>query len=101
LAPTVAVFARRWFFALAFTDESKKKLYWIAVKGKLLAEKLIDADKIRSEEAERFKDLYKPLPDIISSTKGSFSWPVYELQTYHNGPKVTSCLWEMPHMPFR
>jgi 2-polyprenyl-6-methoxyphenol hydroxylase-like FAD-dependent oxidoreductase len=79
LAPTVAVFARRGFFAMAFTDESRKKLYWIAAKDRLLTETSTDADKIRSEEVERFKDLYKPLPDIISSTKEFFSWPVYEL----------------------
>jgi hypothetical protein len=54
LTPTIAVFARRGFFAMEFTDELRKKLYWVAAKDKLLAEILTDADKIRSEVAERF-----------------------------------------------
>jgi 2-polyprenyl-6-methoxyphenol hydroxylase-like FAD-dependent oxidoreductase len=79
MAPTAAVVAKRGVFFMAFADESRQMLYWAATKEKLIAEKPTDYDKIRSEEAERYKDLYNPGPDIIASTKEFFSWPGYGL----------------------
>lgn len=79
MPPTCAVFARRGFFAAAFTDESRSCLYWIAAKTKEVAERSSDVEKIRAEEYERFKQLYEPLPQIIAATNEFFSWPVYEL----------------------
>lgn len=81
---TFGVFARKGFFAAAFTDETRQALYWIAARSEAVVGKKDNPEQIRSEELERFKDLYEPIPQIISATDEFFSWPVYELPEMDN-----------------
>jgi len=89
--PTSGVFARRGFFASAFTDNERTRMYWITAKKKEVAERTEDGDVIRAEELDRFKALYKPIPELIAATNEFFSWPVYELpvlERWHEGRVV-------------
>jgi 2-polyprenyl-6-methoxyphenol hydroxylase-like FAD-dependent oxidoreductase len=77
---TSGVFGLKCFFASAFCNEERSRLYWISSRTKPVAEKLDDPAVIRSEELEKFSDFLPPvIPAIIKHTTEFFSWPIYEL----------------------
>ena len=76
---TSGIFGQKAFFAYAFCDETRKRLYWISAKETPLFEKLEDPDIIREQELSKFSTFYYPIPSIISQTTEFFQWPVYEL----------------------
>ena len=76
---TSGVFGQKGFFASAFCDNPRTRLYWISSVTKAVAEKLDDPDEIRSQELSKFGNFYKPIPEIIQRTAEFFSWPIYEL----------------------
>jgi 2-polyprenyl-6-methoxyphenol hydroxylase-like FAD-dependent oxidoreductase len=88
---TMAIFSRRGFFATAFTNESRSKLYWFSAQAKDKVEDSVDADVIRSEAEQRFKDVFDPIPRCIKATNDFFSWPTFRiarLDTWHKGRVV-------------
>lgn len=77
---TSGVFGLKGFFASAFCNEERSRLYWISSRTKPIAEKLDDPAVIRSQELEKFGDFLPPvIPAIIKHTNEFFSWPIYEL----------------------
>jgi 2-polyprenyl-6-methoxyphenol hydroxylase-like FAD-dependent oxidoreductase len=39
----------------------------------------LDKEEIRSQEQERYKDVFAPVPQIIEATNNFFAWDIYEL----------------------
>ena len=75
----LGVFGRKGFFAAAFCDSQRSRLYWISAVEKPIAEKLDDPVQIKAQELSKFGHFYTPIPEIIVQTTEFFSWPIYEL----------------------
>jgi len=91
LPKTTAVFCRRGFFAAAFTNAAREKLYWFCASEKPTAEYSIDAPAIRAEATARFGSVFAPFPRVIAATTDFFAWPTFrlpELPAWHRGRVV-------------
>jgi len=74
---SIAIVTRRGLFATAFTNNEHSQLYWLSYRS-IPAEK-VDAVETREQELERYRDVYSPVPEIITATTTFFAWDIYEL----------------------